>query len=93
VFALLAGANTALSVTLTATASVLAIVTMPAIMAIGFSAITGPGSDLSVPVAPMIGQLVLLVLAPIVVGMRVRSRRPELAERYGRRVLKLLTGE
>jgi BASS family bile acid:Na+ symporter len=35
-----------------------------------------------VPIVPLIGQLVVLVLLPISLGMIVRQRRPDLASRY-----------
>ncbi|MEE8312086.1 MAG: bile acid:sodium symporter [Candidatus Binatia bacterium] len=86
VFTLLAGANVALSVTLTAVASLLAVVTLPVITAVGFDVLAGgagPDGDLVVPVLPMIGQLVVLVLVPIGLGMRVRARRAAWADAKG----------
>jgi BASS family bile acid:Na+ symporter len=86
VFTLLAGANTALSVTLTAVASLLAVVTLPVITAVGFELLAGgagPAGEMAVPVVPMIGQLVVLVLVPIGLGMRLRARRPAWADARG----------
>ena len=78
----LAGANTALSVTLTASTSVLAAVTLPLLTWAGFTFLLGMEEGASqVPVAAMVGQLLLLVLLPLGLGMRLRFRRPDLSER------------
>jgi len=90
VFALLAGANTALSVTLTASASILAIVTMPTILALGLAGMASENAGESVPVVALIGQLVVLVLVPIAIGMRIRARRPELAAKHARRLRRIV---
>lgn len=78
VFALLAGANPALSVTLTAVASVLSAVTFPLIASFGLERVSGESTEVALPLAPMIGQLVALVLLPIAIGMWVRQRWPEI---------------
>lgn len=84
VFAYLAGAHTALSVTLTALASLLAVVTLPLLMALGVRWIGGGDLAIQVPAMVMIGQLGLLVLLPICLGMTLRTRRPALRERFAR---------
>jgi len=81
VMAYLAGAHTALSVSLTAVTSLLAAITLPLLTAGGFAFLGLEGID-DVPVAAMIGQLVLFVLVPVALGMWIHTRRPELAERY-----------
>jgi BASS family bile acid:Na+ symporter len=86
VFTMLAGANIALSVTLTAVASVLAVVTMPAISSFAFSHVLGEGALIEVPMAPMVGQLAALVLLPIAIGMAIRARFPDGAARLGPRL-------
>jgi BASS family bile acid:Na+ symporter len=83
VFTYLAGGNVALSVTLTAVASLGAAVMLPLITALGFERLVGETTAVSVPVAPMIGQLAGLVLLPIGLGMLLRSRRPDVPERAG----------
>jgi BASS family bile acid:Na+ symporter len=82
VFALLARANPALSVTLTAIASVLSAVTFPLIASTGLERVMGEATAVELPLVPMIGQLVTLVLVPIALGMWVRLRWPEV-ERWG----------
>jgi BASS family bile acid:Na+ symporter len=86
VFTYLAGANTALSVTLTAVSSLLAVVTLPLLTATGFDWFAGEALAMEVPVLPMIGQLALFVLTPIAAGMLVRARRPAFAQRNAPRV-------
>jgi BASS family bile acid:Na+ symporter len=90
VFTLLSGANTALSVTLTAIASLSAIVTLPLILAYGFRFLGGETSEISVPVLPMMAQLIVLVLVPIAAGMRLRVRNVGWAMRQGPRLRRLV---
>lgn len=93
VFTYLAGAHTALSVTLTALASLGAAVVLPLLTAGGFALFVGPEEPGGVPVVAMMGQLLLLVLLPIGAGMELRRRRPGLAARWagpGRRLVLLL---
>lgn len=82
----LARANLALSVTLTAFASVLCTFTLPPITATGLRHFLGRDVDVEVPVALLTTQLVLSLLAPIALGMWVRARRPDWVVRYGPRL-------
>ena len=77
-----ARANVALSVTLTAVASILAVVTLPLLAAVGIATFVDDSFDIDVPILPMVSQLVMFVGAPIGVGMLVRARKPEAAQRY-----------
>jgi BASS family bile acid:Na+ symporter len=72
----LARGNTALSVALTALASVLGIVTFPLLTQGGFLAYMGERADTGFPLGPMVAQLVLMVALPIGLGMVVRRRWP-----------------
>jgi BASS family bile acid:Na+ symporter len=82
VFTYLAGANTALSVILTAVASLAAVVTFPLLSAFGIELLLGEHIAVEVPIVPLIGQLVVLIFLPIALGMVVRQRRSDLARRY-----------
>jgi BASS family bile acid:Na+ symporter len=75
----LAGASTALSVTLTTLSSLLAFVTIPLIS----SALEGARGEPLGLVAPprLVVQLLLMVLVPVLVGMWVRRHWPDVAER------------
>ncbi len=82
VMAAVSRANVALSVTLTAIASLLAIVVLPSMTALGIRILVGDATEVEVPVSNMITQLVLFLAIPILLGMAVRSRRPDASARY-----------
>jgi BASS family bile acid:Na+ symporter len=82
----LARANTALSVTLTAVASLLSVVTLPALAALGMRVFLDDRIEVDVPVGPLMLQLSLALLLPIGLGMWMRARRPDLARRYAPRL-------
>jgi BASS family bile acid:Na+ symporter len=69
-----AGAHVALSVTLTAISSVLAVVTLPALTGLGMSIFLGDGVDVDVPVDQLMVQMLLFLLLPITAGMIIRAR-------------------
>ncbi len=81
-------ANVALSVSLTAVASVLSVVTLPAIASIGMRIFLDDATAVDVPVGTLIFQLVISLLLPISLGMALRTRHPqraaELAPRFHR---------
>lgn len=72
----LARGNTALSVTLTALASLLGILTFPLLTQGGFLAYMGEQADVGIPLGPMVAQLMLMMALPIALGMVVRHRWP-----------------
>ena len=76
VYAYLAGANAALAVTLTALSCLVAVVALPVLTRWGFALWLASDPTVAVPVWPMIGQLLLLLLLPVAVGMTVRHRWP-----------------
>ncbi len=69
-----AGAHVALSVTLTAISSVLAVVTLPTITGLGMRLFLDEGSDVDVPLGTLVQQMALYLLLPITLGMVVRAR-------------------
>lgn len=75
--------NVALSVSLTAFASVLAVVTMPTVASLGMQLFLEGAGDVEVPVVGLFLQLVFMLLTPITLGMTLRSSRPDLADRIG----------
>lgn len=87
---LLARGNVPLSVTLSAVANVLGVLTYPLLAAAGFALLLDQRGAVTVPVGPMMGQLVLLMLLPIGLGMLTRARRPLLVQRH-RRLLQRLS--
>jgi bile acid:Na+ symporter, BASS family len=82
--AALGRANVALAVTLTALASVLCVVTLPTIAALGLRVFLGEQVEIDVQVGRLIGQLALSLLLPIGIGMTLRARRPEFVARHHR---------
>ena len=77
-YSYLAGASTALSVTLTACSSLLAVVTIPA-LALVFGAALGHPMGFAVPLPLIFAQLLLMLALPVALGMWVRFGRPALA--------------
>lgn len=82
VMAAVAGANVALSVTLTAISSVLAVVSLPALTALGMAVFIGDSVDVEIPVGYLVQQMTLFLLVPIGLGMAVRAWRGDDARRY-----------
>jgi BASS family bile acid:Na+ symporter len=86
VFTYLAGAHTALSVTLTAVASVLAAVSLPVVMSLGVRGVGGAAQAIDVPLLALSAQLLFLVVLPIGLGMQLRRRWPEASRRHAARL-------
>ncbi len=84
VYAYLARANLALSVTLTALSTLLALISMPLLTAAGIALFLDRQDAIPVPVARMVGQLVLMLLLPLGLGMVLRHGWPELVRHAGR---------
>jgi BASS family bile acid:Na+ symporter len=82
VMAAIAKANVALSVTLTAIASLLAVISMPIMATLGLSYFGGDAVDVEVPLGSLFTQLVLFLAIPIGLGMLVRARHPDASVRY-----------
>jgi BASS family bile acid:Na+ symporter len=78
----LARASTALSVTLTASSCLLAVVTMP-LLTRAFEAVLGRPFGFRAPVGHLAAQILGILVLPVVVGMSVRARAPEFAARHG----------
>ena len=80
--------DVALAITLTAISSVVAVFTLPIIINIGASQF-GVGDDFHLPLLPAIWRLFLLTLAPLAVGMAIRSRIPHHAQTLAKRLAQL----
>jgi BASS family bile acid:Na+ symporter len=84
-FSHLAKGDVALNVTLTAVNSVLSLVTMP--LVVGFALQHFLGSDQAIPLQlSKVLAVFAVVLVPVAIGMVVRSRRPDVADRFDRPV-------
>ncbi len=82
VYVSLAGADTALAVTLNAVFDLVSIVTLPLVLAGGFALHLADQSGIRPPVLMMMGQLLFLLLLPTGVGMLLRRRFPKAVERH-----------
>jgi len=82
--------NIALSVSLTATASAFAVVTLPLLSSIGIRLFLDDPPDVEVPVIALTVQLALTLLLPIALGMTLHSRYPAEARRLAPRLHRAL---
>lgn len=96
-FALLSRGNIALSILLTVSASLITILSLPFFTNMALVRYLGEGSEIALPVGKTIAMLVVIVLLPVAIGMLLRSRWPERAQRmesgvsrFGAAVLLLL---
>lgn len=82
----LAKGDLALSVSLTAIASILSIVTIPIIVQFAISEFSDQSNLISVDAITMIKQLLLIVIIPVSIGMFVKAKFSSFAERMEKRV-------
>lgn len=75
-FCLIARADIALSVTLTAVSSALAVATTPLVAGLGFSLLLEQGAGFALPVGAVTQQVVTGLLLPVSAGMLVRHYAP-----------------
>jgi len=70
--------DTALSVTLTATATMATLVTLPLWINLSLYIFGGSGTNIEMPILQTGGQLFLFTVLPVLLGMFARSRKPAL---------------
>ena len=80
-YSYLAGASVALSVTLTACSSLVAVLSIPLADRI-FALMLGPTLRFAAPVPLLLGQLLVMLALPVTTGMWIRRRWPDLATRW-----------
>jgi bile acid:Na+ symporter, BASS family len=81
----LAKGDTALSVTMTAVSSLAAVVTVPLYLGLSISFFdAGVGDDVSMP--GIVARVFVILIVPLSIGMWLRSRNPERADRLERRI-------
>jgi BASS family bile acid:Na+ symporter len=73
----LARGDTALSVTMTATSSVLAVITVPLFMGLAIERFDADAFDESLNMLSVVARVLAITIVPISIGMWVRSRRTE----------------
>ena len=77
----LAKGDLALSVSLTALASILTIITIPIIMQFSLAEFSSESQNVSVDALTMIKQLLIIVLIPVSIGMWINARFPAFANK------------
>jgi BASS family bile acid:Na+ symporter len=87
----IARGNTALSISLTAISAVLSVLTMPILIWAGFILFQGQDLQVHVPLLPLIGQLIVIVLFPVSLGMWLRQGHKDFVVRAEPRLRRLCT--
>lgn len=82
----LAKADVALSVSLTALSSLITIITIPFIVNFALVEFAEEGQIIKLSVLKTIGQVMVIIVIPILIGMLIRSKNPDFAERMGKPV-------
>lgn len=82
----LAKGDTALSVTLTAVASLVTVITIPLIIRFALSEFQGEDRRVTLDVLQTIGQLLMIVVVPVAIGMIIRARATVFALKMDRPV-------
>lgn len=82
----LAKGDLALSVSLTAVASILTIFTIPLIVGFAMETFLGENQSMAVDAATMVQQLFVIVIVPVSIGMLVRAKSPNFAKKMERPV-------
>jgi BASS family bile acid:Na+ symporter len=77
----LARGNVALSIVVTAIASIATIMTLPLLVNLALSWQLGQSANVTMPVIDTIAMLVIIVLLPTGIGMLIRAKAPEFARR------------
>jgi BASS family bile acid:Na+ symporter len=80
--------NLALAVVLTAVSCLAAVLSMPPLLALFKNRLQDPAA-LNAPIPLLIGQLLFLLVLPVVLGMALRRAWPAFPERHGRTLLGL----
>ncbi len=83
VFSHLANGDVALNITLTATNSLLSLLSLPVIVGLSLRTFMGEGKDIPLPLDKVI-QTFAIVLVPVAIGMAIRARKPGFAERLSK---------
>jgi BASS family bile acid:Na+ symporter len=88
-YAYIARANVALSVTLTAVSSLIALATMPVLTSAGFALFLDRREVIEVPAGRMAAQLAIMLAMPIAVGMALRHWRGAVVKRHAQGLRRL----
>ncbi|MEZ4299223.1 MAG: bile acid:sodium symporter family protein [Polyangiaceae bacterium] len=88
VFSHLAHGDVALNITLTATNSILSLLTLPVLVGLSLRAFMGADKAIPLPVEKVV-QTFAIILVPVGIGMLVRWKRPALSDRLSKPVRSL----
>jgi bile acid:Na+ symporter, BASS family len=77
----LARGDTALSVTMTAVSSVVAVITLPLYLSLAVDVFAAQGLSIHVSMWGVVLRVFLISIVPLSVGMRIRARHPDTADR------------
>ena len=78
--------DVALSITLTAIASVITVFTIPILVDLGMLHFMGEGQRIELPFFKTISQILAITIVPVIVGMIIHSKYPKLSHRAERPV-------
>ena len=82
----LSNGDTALSVSLTAISSLITIVSIPIIVNFSMNYFLGVDRTIELNVPQLIGQLLIIIVIPVSIGMWIRAKKPAFADRMERPV-------
>jgi bile acid:Na+ symporter, BASS family len=88
----LAGGDVALAVTLTVFSSIITIFTIPLFTSLAVNSFLGKSEIVSLPIGMTMGQIFLITVIPIVLGMYIQYQFPEIARRLEKVTNKLAVG-
>ena len=79
-FTYLAKGDVALSVTMTAIASVITVFTIPIVLSFSLVHFMGAGSEFQLPIAKTMISLIVITIVPISIGMLIKRYKPKIAD-------------
>ncbi len=88
----LAGGDVALAVTLTVFSSMITIFTIPLFASMAVNSFLGRSAVVSLPIGTTMGQIFVITVIPIALGMLIQNRFPEIARRLEKVTNKLAVG-
>jgi bile acid:Na+ symporter, BASS family len=88
----LAGGDVALAVTLTVFSSIITIFTIPLFTSLAVNSFLGTNAVVSLPIGMTMGQIFLITVIPIALGMYIQHQFPEIARRLEKVTNKLAVG-
>jgi len=88
----LAGGDVALAVTLTVFSSIITIFTIPLFASLAVNSLLGKSAIVALPIGMTMGQIFLITVIPIALGMYIQHQFPEIARRLEKVINKLAVG-